>query len=113
MFEMILLSIGIVFAVFGLAEFLHGISLCFILPKKRAVTYSLVFLSGENPQAQLNTALNQLSWLGKRYADHLVAVDTGISESDAELCRLISRETGVIYCTAETLKKNTEEYLPL
>lgn len=113
MFEMILLAIGIVFAVFGLAEFLHGLSLCFISPKKRAVTYSLVFLSGENPEVQLEAAVKQFSWLGKRYADFLIAVDTGISEHDAEVCRLIADEIGAVYCTAGAFKKNTEEYLPL
>lgn len=113
MFEMILLAVGIVFAVFGLAEFLHGLSLYFISPKKRSVTYSLVFLSGESPEIQLETAVKQYAWLGKRYADYLLAVDTGLSEYNSEVCRVIAEDVGAIYCTAEALKNNTEEYLPL
>lgn len=100
----ILFSVLLILAMLGLAEFLHGLVLLFTAPKKSGVTYSVLALNDENPEAQIGFAAEQRAWMGCSYADHIIALDVGLSEENRARCRDAARRHRMIFCNAEELK---------
>lgn len=98
----ILSAICIIFALFGLSELLHLIKLRFVSGKK-AATYSVLLLSDNDPDRQIAYAGEQRTWLGKAYADHIIAVNSGLCEEDDRLCRETADKYCIDYCTADKL----------
>ena len=86
MLKYILIALCLIFALFGLSEFLHLLKLKFISGNK-AATYSLLLLSDNMPDRQIAYAGEQRLWHGNAYADHIIAVNAGISDKDDRLCR--------------------------
>ena len=109
----IALAVVLFLSVLGLAELMHGINLRVTSPRRKAVTYSVVFLKGEDAEEQLAFAIEQQKWLGKAYSDYIIAVDSGVSEKCDKACRYIAEKNGVCYCTPYELKKQIEDYIPL
>lgn len=87
----------------GLAELLHGINLRIIAPRRKAITYSVVLLSGFDAEQQLTFAAEQQRWLGVAYSDYIIAVNNGLSEKSDKACRYIAEKYGVDYCTPSEL----------
>ncbi len=90
-------------SVLGLAELLHGINLRITAPRRKAITYSVVFLSGEDAEQQLSFAVEQRRWLGEAYSDYIVAVNNGLDEKSDKACRYIAKKNGVDYCMPNEL----------
>lgn len=109
----IVFIVALAFTSLGLAEFIHITKLRFNRPQTKAVTYSVVFLNGEEPEQQLFYAAEQKLWMGDTYADFIVAVNTGLSEKEDTACRFIADKCGINYCTVEELFEEFGEYLPL
>ena len=97
----------------GLSELLHGINLRITAPRLKAVTYSVVFLSGEDAEQQLTFAVQQQRWLGKAYSDYVLAINNGLDEKSDKACRYIAEKYGVYYLTPYELKDRIEDYIPL
>ncbi len=109
----IILAIILCLSMLGLAELLHGIKLRLASPAKRALTYSVVFLSGGDPEQQMLFAAEQRIWLGSAYSDYIIAVNTGMDEKSDSACRYIAQKYGIHYCTPEELKLMIGEYIPI
>ena len=113
MIKYILILGGICFSMLGLAEFLHGLKAKILSPGKKGVTYAVIFLNGDDPAGQIAFAAEQRIWLGNGYADHIIAVNSGLEENDYALCRETAVKYGVIYCRADELAEKTAEFMPL
>ena len=100
----ILFSIVLILAMLGLAEFLHGLVLLFTAPKKSGVTYSVLALNDQNPEAQISFAAEQRAWMGCSYADQIIALDTGLNEENRARCRDAAKRHHMIFCNTEELK---------
>ena len=97
----------------GLAELLHGIKIRLTAPRHRALTYSVVFLSGDDPEEQLLFAVGQKMWLGSSYSDYIIAVNNGLDEKGDKACRYIAEKYGANYLTLSELKAEFDGYIPL
>lgn len=110
MLKYILIALCLIFALFGLSEFLHLLKLKFISGNK-AATYSLLLLSDNMPDRQIAYAGEQRLWHGNAYADHIIAVNAGISDKDNKLCRDTANKYGIDYCTADKLGELLNDYI--
>ncbi len=104
----IALAVVLFLSVLGLAELMHGINLRVTSPRRKAVTYSVVFLKGEDAEEQLAFAIEQQKWLGKAYSDYIIAVNSGISEKSDKACRYLAEKNGADYCSLYDLKGKVE-----
>ena len=100
----ILFAIVIILAMLGLSEFLHGLILFLTAPKKSGVTYSVLLLDGEKPEEQISFAAEQRAWMGKSYADQIIALDMGLSEEKKARCEDAAKRRRVIFCDVDELK---------
>ena len=97
----------------GLAELLHGINLHITAPRRRAVTYSVVLLSGEDAEQQLSFAVEQQRWMGRAYSDYIIAVNHGLDEKNDKACRYIAEKYGVVYCNPYEFRDRIDDFIPL
>ena len=104
----IVLAVVIFLSVLGLAEIIHGLNLRVTSPRRKAVTYSVVFLKGEDAEEQLAFAIEQQKLLGKAYSDYIIAVNSGISEKSDKACRYLAEKNGADYCSLYDLKGKVE-----
>ena len=111
MIKYILILGGICFSMLGLAEFLHGLKTKILSSGKRGVTYAVLFLTGDNPEGQIAFVAEQRIWLGNGYADHIIAVNSGLSASDDRLCRETADKYCIDYCTADRLGDVLNDYI--
>lgn len=109
----IAMAVVLLLAVLGLSELMHGINLRITAPRRRAVTYSVVFLTDEDAEQQLSFAVEQQRWLGRAYSDYIIAVNNGLNENSDKACRYISGKYGVDYCTLYELKDRLEDCIPI
>ena len=61
-------------------------------------TFAVVWLKGEDAVRMLNAAGTQLNWLGRRYAEHRIAVFDSLTREDIKLCAKIAKKYDMIYC---------------
>ena len=101
--EIVFILIFTVPAVFGLAELIHLFKCYIIRPKKFAAKYLLLFLGDNEPYEQLISALEELIWSGKRYAQNIIAVNCGIAEKDYVSCKGFCEKNNLIFCETEKL----------
>ena len=88
---------GSVFALLGVAELFHGIRLYYLSPKKHAKTFSVIFLDYGHAEQQIKYSVEQLLWLGKSYADKIVAViGSDLDGENLSACRETAKSHGVI-----------------
>ncbi|MGN0493582.1 MAG: hypothetical protein ACI4F7_08045 [Acutalibacteraceae bacterium] len=109
----IIITLLLCLSMLGLAELLHGIKLRLTAPRRKALTYSVVLLSGNDPEEQLLFAVQQKMWLGSSYSDYIIAVNNGLDKKRDKACRYIAEKYGVNYLTPEELKAEIGEYIPL
>ena len=55
------------------------------------------------PERQIAFAAEQRMWLGKTYADKIIAVENDISEENLDRCRIYAKENDVILCGFDEL----------
>lgn len=103
MAELILFTVLCVFALFGLCEIIHEIRLIFVSPKKRIRTVTLIYLEKGSAEQQLMFVSEQAAWLGRRYSDRVIAVDTGISQEERKSCERIAASYGVTLAGANEI----------
>lgn len=101
--EYIIIALGLCFALFGLAELMHGIRLKLMLTGKKPFTYTVIYLSGSDPAGQIRFAAEQKKWHGSAYSDRIIAVNNGISPAQENECRFAATQCGVLYLSAEKL----------
>ncbi len=90
-----LLLIFLIFAVFGLSEFLHILKLFIIFPKRRLYSHLVVNLQNKTAEKQLLYICEQYKWHGKSFADFIVL---GVGELDAQSykkCKNIADKYGI------------------
>lgn len=104
------IAFAIVFclSILGLSELMHGINLRITAPRRKAVTYSVVFLTDADAEQQLSFSIEQQRWFGKAYSDYIIAVNSGLNENSDKACRYIAEKYGVDYCTLYELKEKIE-----
>ena len=103
MAELILFTVLCVFALFGLGEIIHEIRLIFVSPKKRIRTVTLIYLEKGSAEQQLMFVSEQTAWLGRRYSDRIIAVDTGISQEERKSCERIAASYGITLADANEI----------
>lgn len=101
--EYIIIALGLCFALFGLAELMHGIRLKLMLSGKKPFTYTVIFLSGNDPAGQIRFASEQRRWHGSAYSDRIIAVNNGISAGQESECRYTAMQCGALYLSADKL----------
>lgn len=100
MIEIILLILCLIPAMLGLAELLHSLKLYILAPKNKAISYTVICLTGYSPQQQLRFAIEKYSWMGEK---SIIAVNTFVPEEDFEECREIAEKNNIIFCSADEL----------
>lgn len=103
--EYIIIALGLCFALFGLAELMHGIRLKLMLTGKKPFTYTVIYLSGSDPAGQIRFAAEQKKWHGSAYSDRIIAVNNGISAGQESECRFAAAQCGALYLSAEKLSE--------
>lgn len=96
----------------GLAELIHALRLLCIAPKKRALTYMVIYLNDDCAEQQLAHFLEQRAWLGSRYADFTIAIDSDLSEKNKQACHRLAENSDIIFCGSECLDTATGTLLP-
>lgn len=90
-----LLLVFLIFAVFGLSEFLHILKLFIIFPKRRLYSHLVVNLQNKTAEKQLLYICEQYKWHGKSFADFIVL---GVGELDTQTynkCKSIANRYGI------------------
>lgn len=100
-----LLAVFLIFAILGLADFLHFIVLRFMSDGERALTYSVLILRKGDPEKQLCFAAEQMKWNGRFYADGVIALGDFLEENERNSCVETAKKYNIIFCSAEELKK--------
>ena len=102
--EILVFVIFFIPAILGVAEICHSLKVYIISSKKKARKYIVIFLSTGNSYEQLLSAVEEMYWHGKKYAEKIIAVDCGMDMEEYKICLEISREKNVIFCKNDDLK---------
>lgn len=87
MFEIFAIIVMAVLSLLGLSELVHMLSLFILKPRQRAKTV-LVLIPTENyAEEQIQSALQQMGWYGKNYADYLTVLTDNLSEESKTRCK--------------------------
>lgn len=87
MFEIFIITAALVLSILGLSELVHMLCVFVLKPKKPAKQILCIVPDGTFAQQQIMLALHELRWYGKGYADELVVISSGLTESEKEDCR--------------------------
>ncbi len=89
----------LVLAMLGFSEFLHILKLFWVLPKCNADTRLFIRLKEEIALKQIAFAGEQYLWLGKKYADSVIAVANGLTDQTLLECQDLAKKYNIkIYC---------------
>lgn len=83
-------------ALMGLSELIHIIRLSIISPKKRAISYSVVFLDRDFTKEQIDYIISQALWQGKNFAEYIIAVRPDDCIIDNE--KIVEKNYNIIFC---------------
>ena len=92
MLKYICFFILIIFALFGLCEALHSLKLKLILGKGKINSKLVVFLENGTAEKQLTFVGEQYIWLGKKYADSVVADVSALDSDTYKRCKPIAEK---------------------
>lgn len=102
MFEYILLSVVVLFAIIGLSEVLHKIYVRFLTPRGSFSSYLVTFAKGENAVQRLRADLVRVRWNGKNEYEGLIFFDCGIGKQEADIIKSESEKfDDLIYAVKE------------
>ncbi len=110
MIKSFLIAITVVFAVLGLAEFLHFLRLLICGPKHRTKSVLVIFLKRGSAVNQLDFVVSQQRWLGGLFADKIVAFYNDLSDDEFKSCSLIAAD-GSAVIEKENGIKNIEDLI--
>lgn len=85
----------LLFAVFGLSEFLHIIKLHILFPKAKINSTLIVKLSNATAENQTLYACEQFFWYGKRFADSVCFDCKDLSYDVYKRCQKICEKYGI------------------
>lgn len=103
MTEFIILALTALLCILGLAEVIHAIRLYIFSPRKKPLSYMVIYLNADDPESQLKYVGEQYLWQGSRFADNVIAINTALSGEVLETCEKISAKYNIIYCSSEEL----------
>ena len=104
MLMVILYAAAIVLSLVGLVEIIRTAALFLLSERESPEQLLIVLLNDENAEAALRSALERLKIMGRRSCRQIIAVDTGLSEASAEICRKFCDDCGCIaLCSSESL----------
>lgn len=104
MVEFILYSFGLVLCILGLAEVLHSVKLFLVTSRQKRLTYSVIILSNNNYSQQLRYVYEQHRWLGKKYADYIIAINDFLDVSNRDSALQKAKANGIIVCSFKELE---------
>lgn len=84
MLEIFIVSLFIIFALVGVSEVLHIICMALLRPKQKAQNVMVTVLNGVEAPQQLAYVLEEQKWLGRSYADRVVAVTSLLGDKRSE-----------------------------
>ncbi len=87
MFEIFLIAITAVLSLFGLSELVHMLSAFILKPKQKAKNILVLVPTETCAEEQIQSALQQMCWYGKNYADYLTVITNNLSKENVEKCR--------------------------
>lgn len=90
--KLFLLFVVLVFAIFGLGEFLHNLKLMLIFPKRKMQSSMVVILNEKTALQQIQFVGEQYKWLGTKFADRVIVVCENFSADLVEECKNISNK---------------------
>ncbi len=93
--KIVLMLLCIVFAVFGLSEFLHIVRLFLIFPKRKLLAHIVVNLQNETAEKQLLYVCEQYKWHGKSFADFIVLGVSNLDMQTYNKCKSIADRYGI------------------
>lgn len=91
----VLILVCIVFAVFGLGEFLHILKLFAIFPHRKLWAHLVVNLQNETAEKQTLYVCEQYIWHGENFADFIVLNADNLSRENYERCKNIADKYGI------------------
>ena len=94
--KIVFLVVVLLFAIFGLSEFLHILKLKIIFPKKNLNSHVVVNLQNGIAEKQLFFVCEQMRWYGKNYADFIIPIVSNLDEESYINCKQIAEKYGVI-----------------
>lgn len=107
MTKLIFSALITILALMGLSELIHIVRLSIISPKKRAVSYSLVFLDKDFVKEQIDYIISQALWQGENLAQYIIAVRPNDCIIDNE--KTVENNYNIVFCDKEgilpTIKK--------
>ena len=103
--EGILITIGVILAIWGLCELLHNLRLISIFKAKNVKLLSVVFLKPNRAVSQLNFAAEQKNWLGGDFAEYIIGVTDGIDGEELKECKHIAENRGIVLCDKQQLSR--------
>lgn len=103
MTEIIILILAVLLCTLGLAEVIHAVKLYIFSPRKKPLSYLVVYLEKDDPESQLRHLGEKYLWQGKRLADNVIAVNSAVSLESFKPCAEIAAKYNIIYCSAESL----------
>ena len=108
MFETVLYGLVILLALVGLVDLIHGITMRILAPREDGGQIMLIPLKDENAEITLRYAAEKAKMMGKR-CKTLLAVDFGLSQETAEICRRFCEEQGsIILCGKDNMLRVLE-----
>lgn len=101
MTKLIVSAMITVLALAGLSEFIHIVKLYIIGPKRKAVTYSVVFLDKAYVKEQIDYIISETLWYGKSMAQYIIAVRPDNCIIDNE--KTVQKNYNIIFCDKEAI----------
>lgn len=109
MIETIIFCVFLVPAMLGMAEMLHLLKVYIISPEKKMKKYLIVFLKDENSVRQLLCLLEEYNWIGKKYAERIIAVNMGLKEEDYKKALNTANKGNMILCEYNEIESILKE----
>ncbi len=103
MIEIFLLITELLLLILGISELLHSVKLWLLYSEKSGNSYSVICLKSLSAEQQMRFAVAQRKWLGKKYADNIIAINSFISGEEYYSCEQFAKKYGIIYCSIEQL----------
>lgn len=103
MIKTVLIVFFSILAIAGLCELIYTVRILIASPKGAYKNYIVIWLSEPYASAQLRFASAQRKWLGSGYAEHIIAITSGIDNDKAAEYFSVFKD-GFIFCPVEALQ---------
>ncbi len=93
--KIVLIFVGIVFAVFGFSEFLHILKLGLVFPNPKLYSHIVVNLQNETAEKQILYVWEQYLWHRNSYADFIIFNASALDEENYSRAKEIAEKYGI------------------